>query len=105
MPLTPRGSNPRLLLRRNNALEYFSKEACQGEGRFSVKSNSYVFYVLGSAFVFGSEQDNVPVGLIVGWVGAEEAAGGRATAESCEYVPEVLWKLLLYTKDLSIILG
>lgn len=56
-----------LLLRRNNALEYFSKEACQGEGRFSVKSNNYVFYVLDSAFEFDSEQDNVPVlvGLVV----------------------------------------
>lgn len=56
-----------LLLRRNNALEYFSKEACRGEGRFSVKSNNYVFYMLDSAFEFGSEQDNVPVlvGLVV----------------------------------------
>ena len=56
-----------VLLRRNNSLEYFNKEACQGEGRFSVKSNNYVFYVLDSAFEFGSEQDNVPVlvGLVV----------------------------------------
>lgn len=85
VPLTPLGSNTRQLLRSKNALEYYSKDACQGEGRFSAKCNSCVFYVLGAAFGYGSEQDNAPilVGLTVWLLGAEEATDRSATAESC----------------------